>query len=278
MQSVRWATGRRKLLHQLPPKLRDDVRARVSWPAPTRSGCLGGVAISAAEVVAKALASGDATPPLHHVLGFKLDFAPNIEVVAYLLAHLDVGERPQRPHTARSPRLRADARGRDGCICQQLEPRGGRRLGQTMRKLAFGFLCPLVLYFFSAIEASAADAWREDFRRCRVLKQFSEGSVDISANEKMVELDVQWGDGADLDNLGIANISVQIDNVPLPQPQPLRSDTGMLYGFRLGSFDEILPPLSRGKRLQISIPDKPERSVDLDIGVGRKAVAFLKKY
>jgi hypothetical protein len=93
----------------------------------------------------------------------------------------------------------------------------------------------------------------------------------------MVELDVFWDDGADLDNLGVADISVQIDNAPLPHPKPLKSDMGMLYGFRLGSFDAILPALSRGKRLQISIPDKPERSVNLDIGAGGKAVAFLKK-
>jgi hypothetical protein len=79
-----------------------------------------------------------------------------------------------------------------------------------MTKLAFGFLCPLMLYFCSTIEASAADAWEEDFRRCRVLKQFSQGSVIISAGEKVVELDVTWNDGVDLANLGVANISVQI--------------------------------------------------------------------
>jgi hypothetical protein len=93
----------------------------------------------------------------------------------------------------------------------------------------------------------------------------------------VVELDVQWNDGADLDNLGVANISVQIDNEHLPHPKPLKSDTGMLYGFGLGSFNAILPALSRGKRLQISIPDRPDRTVNLDIGAGGKAVAFLKK-
>jgi hypothetical protein len=31
-----------------------------------------------------------------------------------------------------------------------------------MTKVAFGFLCPLMLYFFSTIEASAADAWQEE--------------------------------------------------------------------------------------------------------------------
>ena len=146
------------------------------------------------------------------------------------------------------------------------------------KRRASRFLCPMMLYFFSAIQASAADAWEEDFRRCRVLKKFSQGTVIISADEKMLELDVQWGDGGDLDNLGAADISVQIDNTPLPNPKPLKSDAGMLYGFRLGSFDAILPALSRGKRLQISISGKPERSVDLDIGTGGKAaVAFLRK-
>jgi len=71
-------------------------------------------------------------------------------------------------------------------------------VGQAMTEFAFGFLYLLMAHFFSTIEANAADAWREDFRRCRVLKEFSQGSVYLSANEKMVELDVQWGDGADL--------------------------------------------------------------------------------
>jgi tetratricopeptide (TPR) repeat protein len=35
--------------------------------------------------------------------------------------------------------------------------------------------------------------------------------------------------------------------------------------------------LSRGKRFRISIPDKPERSADVDIGAGKKAVAFLRE-
>ena len=80
-----------------------------------------------------------------------------------------------------------------------------------------------------------------------------------------------------LDKIDAANISVRIDNGPVLHPKPLRSDVGMLYGFELGSFDAILPALSRGKQLQISIPDKPERTVDLDIGAGGKAVAFLRK-
>jgi hypothetical protein len=130
----------------------------------------------------------------------------------------------------------------------------------------------------ATIEASAADAWQEDFRRCRVLKQFSQGEVVISAaGEKMVELDVHWSDEDDLDKVGAEDISVRIDNAPVPHPKPLRSTVGLLYGFELGSFNAIFPALSRGKRLQISFPDKPERTVDLDIGAGGKAVAFLKK-
>jgi tetratricopeptide (TPR) repeat protein len=147
-----------------------------------------------------------------------------------------------------------------------------------MMKFALGLLSLLMVYFFSTIETAATDSWEEDFRRCRVLKPFSQGSVIISAGEEMVELDVQWKDGADLNNLGVANISVQIDDVPLPHPQPLKSDTGVIYGYSLGSFNAILPALSRGKRLRISIPDKPERFVDFGISAGGKeAVAFLRK-
>src|SRR2546430_14781689 len=87
----------------------------------------------------------------------------------------------------------------------------------------------------------AADAWEEDLRRCRVLKQFSQGGVIISAGEKMVELNVYWSDGANLDNLGPVDISVRIDDAPLPDPKPLKSDYGVLYGFGLGSFNAILP-------------------------------------
>ena len=93
----------------------------------------------------------------------------------------------------------------------------------------------------------------------------------------MVELDVHWSDGADLDKVGAADISVRIDNTPLPHPKPLRSDAGMRYGFELGSFNAIMSALSRGKRFRISIPDKPERSADVDIGAGKKAVAFLRE-
>ena len=60
----------------------------------------------------------------------------------------------------------------------------------------------------------------------------------------MLELDVHWSDGADLDKVGVADISVRIDNAPVPHPRPLRSDVGMLYGFELGSFNAILPALS----------------------------------
>jgi hypothetical protein len=65
-----------------------------------------------------------------------------------------------------------------------------------MTKLPFGFLYPLMLYFCSTVGASAADAWQEDFRWCRVLKQSSQGSVIISSEEKVVELDIQWNKDA----------------------------------------------------------------------------------
>jgi hypothetical protein len=51
---------------------------------------------------------------------------------------------------------------------------------------------------FSTIEIAAKDSWEEDFRRCRVLKQFSQGTIDISMDEKMLGLEVQWDDRTDL--------------------------------------------------------------------------------
>jgi hypothetical protein len=82
----------------------------------------------------------------------------------------------------------------------------------------------------------------------------------------MLEIDIQW-DVA----MGDVNLSVQIDQLLLPRLQPLN------YGYRLGSFDSVLPALSRGKRLIVSIASRPERSVELDIGAGKEAVAFLRK-
>jgi hypothetical protein len=140
-----------------------------------------------------------------------------------------------------------------------------------MTKFAFGLLSLLMVYFLSTIETAAADSWEEDFRRCLVRK----GAVVISADEKMVQL--IWIDGFNLDEIDAANVSIRIDHGPVLHPKPLRSDVGMLYDFELGSFDAIFPALSRGKQLQISIPDKPESSVNLDIGAGGKAVTFLKK-
>jgi hypothetical protein len=94
---------------------------------------------------------------------------------------------------------------------------------------------------------------------------------------EMIELDILWNDGADLDEVTAADISVRIDT-PLPRPKPLKLIiNGMVYGFELGTLNAILPALFRAKHLQISFPGKPERSVDLDIGAGRKALAFLKK-
>lgn len=122
----------------------------------------------------------------------------------------------------------------------------------------------------------AAAAWQQDFRKCPVRKQFSEGDVVISTGEGMLELELH---GVTLDDLGEANLSVQIDHVPLPRLEPLKmprlQPPGVSVIYNYGPFDSNL--LSRGKRLQVSNSGKPERSVDLDIGAGKEAVAFLRK-
>jgi hypothetical protein len=118
-----------------------------------------------------------------------------------------------------------------------------------------------------------AAAWQQDFRRCLVRKQFSEGDVVISTDEGMLELEVTLGD------LSETNLSVQIDHVPLPRLEPERwprlGPPGVTVIYKYGPFDSKL--LSRGKRLRLSISGKPEQSVDLDIGGGKEAVAFLRK-
>jgi tetratricopeptide (TPR) repeat protein len=119
----------------------------------------------------------------------------------------------------------------------------------------------------------AGNRWELDFRRCLVRKHFSEGRLVISRDdERMLEIDIEWSDGATFYKLGDVNLSVQIDQLLLPRLQPLNS-----FGYRLGSFDSVLPALSRGKRLIVSIAGRPERSVELDIGAGKEAAAFLRK-
>jgi hypothetical protein len=123
-------------------------------------------------------------------------------------------------------------------------------------------------------------AWEGDFRKCQVEKKFPQGKVIIQAGEQ-IELDIRWNDGVDLDEVvevdpAAADISVQIDNKPL-KIEWKGELAGIVYGLKLGSFNAILPALSRGKRLQILFPGKPQRSVDLNVGDGRKPVAFLKK-
>src|SRR5262249_49096784 len=97
-------------------------------------------------------------------------------------------------------RMSAAARGTGSSSRTRQGRRGsakGRRTGASDDEVRLRICLPADGPFFLNHLANAADAWREDFRRCRVLKQFSQGSVYLSANEKMVELDVQWGDGAD---------------------------------------------------------------------------------
>jgi hypothetical protein len=52
-------------------------------------------------------------------------------------------------------------------------------------------------------QRTQADAWQQDFRRCSIKKQFSEGSVVVPpAQDRCLELDIQWSDRATLDNFG----------------------------------------------------------------------------
>jgi hypothetical protein len=83
-----------------------------------------------------------------------------------------------------------------------------------MKRLFFAAVA-LVAMMPAGQAAPTADPWEEDFRRCRVLKNFSEGRIDISMGEKStVEIYVLWNDGADFDSLGVTHISVRIDNAP----------------------------------------------------------------
>ncbi len=89
----------------------------------------------------------------------------------------------------------------------------------TVKSIAYALAATLL-----ATSAHAED-WEGNFRRCDVTKSFSQGKVRISVGE-MIELDILWNDGADLDEVTAADISVRIDNTPLPHPKPLKYGAG----------------------------------------------------
>src|SRR5229473_1253521 len=55
------------------------------------------------------------------------------------------------------------------------------------------------------LAAQNADAWEENFRRCEVRKQFPQGTVIIEAGEQ-IELEIQWNDRVDADEVAAADI------------------------------------------------------------------------
>lgn len=128
----------------------------------------------------------------------------------------------------------------------------------------------------SESQAATADAWEQDFRRCRVLKSSPAGTVALNAGDGTVELDVLWPDGKHLDDFKDSTPSVRIDQVRLTRLQPLKADLGILYAYSLGPADPVLRALG-GKRFSFSFDDRPERSVEVAIGDGKTAVAFLRK-
>src|SRR6266481_8523271 len=76
-----------------------------------------------------------------------------------------------------------------------------RRIARvTVKSIAYALAATLL-----ATSAHAED-WQGNFRRCDVTKSFSQGKVRISVGE-MIELDILWNDGADLDVVTAADIS-----------------------------------------------------------------------
>jgi len=111
-------------------------------------------------------------------------------------------------------------------------------------------------------DRAAAD-WREDLRRCSIYKDFPDGYVVISVMYP-VEVNI-------VGNEEVKVSSVWIDHTVLP------ARPGMAYDYSIGSAKEVLPALARGKRLKVFVHDKAEPVVDLNIGNGKKAVAFLRE-
>jgi hypothetical protein len=113
--------------------------------------------------------------------------------------------------------------------------------------------------------------WEGSFRHCWATKSFSQGEVRIWSGDT-IELEVVWNDNA---VLNATNISVRIDSTKLTANAVEGYPLGFEPSYELGTRNAILPRLFRAKRLQISFPRRPERSVNLEIGAARKAVAFL---
>jgi hypothetical protein len=105
----------------------------------------------------------------------------------------------------------------------------------------------LSLTFFSGNNAHA-EKWEGNFRRCDVTKSFSQGYMRISVGET-VDLDVVWTAESDIFDGEPTNISVRIDNRPLPYhkaPKPaITADA--VYDLELGRLRfarvvAVLPP------------------------------------
>jgi hypothetical protein len=147
---------------------------------------------------------------------------------------------------------------------------GGSAGKSTMRKLLIetAMFAALVGNVHAATAGTVllGGNWEGDFRRCWATKSFSQGTVRIISGET-IDLDILWNDDTPLDK--DTAISVRIDS------KLIANGVTDGFDFKLGTH-AILPALFRAKHLQISFPGKPERSVNLDIGAARKAVAFLK--
>jgi hypothetical protein len=132
-----------------------------------------------------------------------------------------------------------------------------------------GILAPL-----GAVAAPAA--WQEDFRRCLIRKPFDGGTLTISASDGALEIDVLWADDTGLDAFKATGFRAQIDQKSI-DIQTLKNDAGEVYAYALGPSATIGPLLSGGRSLALAFTDHPERDLRLEIGNGRKAVAFLEK-
>jgi tetratricopeptide (TPR) repeat protein len=117
-------------------------------------------------------------------------------------------------------------------------------------------------------QSSYGADWQYDFRRCTVGHEVGDFYIRISSLYP-VEFDI-------MKNLDKSGVDFKVASVRIDQDD-FSARSGYAFEYSLGSGEPLLRALARGNRLRVVAENKAEPIVDMAIGNGKKAVAFLRK-
>jgi len=134
--------------------------------------------------------------------------------------------------------------------------------------------CFILFCFINISFAQQGDEWTLDFRRCYVAKPFDSGRVIFASgvDEGTVLFDVQWSDGQTLKDYPANPPILDIDGALVPLKGPPKD----FYAYDVGTLQLALKRLSQGKHLYFNLGDLPERTVNIEMGDGKRAAEFLE--